>query len=105
MLDLNEQPQVPRYELKVGEVTKSYDPIILGYALRDLKETETDPGVLQHKVNEVLEIDVDAFTAGIILKDFFEFAKRELEEPLKNVFGRELFSTTTSDSAPASSED
>lgn len=104
MLNVDEQPKLPRYELKVGGETKSYDSLILGYGLKGLEGIE-DPSRIQATVNSVFAVEVDSFTASVILKDFFDFAERELEEPLKNVFGRELFSTTTTDSVLPNSTD
>lgn len=104
MLDLNEQPNLPRYELKLpGGETKSYDPLVLGFALRCTEGVE-DPVALQKAVNEAFELDVDTYHACIILKDFIEFGEKELEEPLKKVFGRGLFSTSTLASDSTKSE-
>ena len=104
MLDLNEQPAVPAYELKLinGEV-KSYDTLLISFALRAL-DAESDPGVIQELVNKIFKINVDAWQAMIILEDFTNFAEANLEEPLKKVFGRELFSTSSMASRPQSSE-
>lgn len=104
MLDLNEQPSLPRYELKLtaGEV-KSFDLLLLSYELRAL-DGELDPTKIQVIVNKVFELDVDAFTAMVIIKDFTGFSEEHLEEPLKKVFGRELSLTTSTDSRPENSE-
>jgi len=100
MLDLNEQTTVPRYELKlIGGETKSYDTLLLSYQLRTL-DAEGDPAKICDVVNKIFEIEVDSFTALAILYDFTAFAETNLEEPLKKVFGRELFSTTSTDSRP-----
>lgn len=103
MLDLNEQPKIPRYELKVGEETKSYDGMLLGHKMMVI-EGEEDPEVIQRVIQEIFGVEVDAFTAHVILEDFYKYAEKELDGPLKKVFGRGLFSTTTTGQAPASSE-
>lgn len=104
MLDLNEQPQLPNYELKLKDgSTKSHDLLLLSYKLRAL-DGEKDPAKIQEIVNEVFEIDVDALSAMIIIKDFTEFSEAHLEEPLKKVFGAELSSVITTGSAPENSE-
>lgn len=105
MLDLNEQPKLPPFELKTttGE-TKSYDTLLISYALRSL-DAEQDPAAIQTTVNRVFEVDVDAWTAMVILKEFTDFAEEHLEEPLKKVFGRELYSATSTDSPQPSSKD
>ena len=104
MLDLNEQPHVPKYELKLRDgTTKSYDSVLLSYTLRAL-DGEEDPSKLQEIVNKALEIEVDAFEAMVIIKNFTEFSEKNLEEPLKKVFGAELSSAISTGSAPESSE-
>lgn len=104
MLDLKEQPQLPNYELKLGDGTmKSYDSILVSYGLKDLDGVE-DPAKVQEIVNRVFEIEVDALTSMIILRDFIKFEEEHLEEPLKKVFGRELFSVTSTVSRPPSSK-
>ncbi|KKM14032.1 hypothetical protein LCGC14_1710250 [marine sediment metagenome] len=100
MLDLNEQPSLPNYELKLKDGTvKSYDSLILSYAMRAL-DGEANPTKIQETINQVFDIDVDAFAAMVIMNDFVIFAEAELEEPLKKVFGRELSSTITTASRP-----
>ena len=104
MLDLNELPKLPRYEIKLADGTvKSYDSLLTVYSLQTI-EGETEPLVIQSCVNKVFDLDVDAFTAIRILEDFTTFSEQNLEEPLKKVFGRELSSTTTMDSRPENSE-
>lgn len=102
MLELNEQ--LPNYELKLvtGEV-KSFDLLLLSYKLRVL-DGEEDPAEIREIINKVFEIEVDAFSAMCIIKDFTEFSEAHLEEPLKKVFGAELFSTISTGSAPEKSE-
>ena len=67
MLDLNTQPDIPRFELKLpnGE-TKSYDTLLISFKLRSL-DAEKDPTRIQKVVNEVFEIDIDAWPAMIVL--------------------------------------
>lgn len=104
MFDLNEQPQLPSYELKLRDGSvKSFDPLLVSYKLRVLDE-EVDPVKIQGIINKVFEIDVDAISAMLIVKDFTEFSEEHLEEPLKKVFGAEPFSATSTDSAPVNSE-
>ncbi len=105
MLDLNEQETVPRYELKLTDgATKSYDTLLLSYQLRTL-DAEGDPAKICDVVNKIFEIDVDSFAALAILYNFTTFAEENLEGPLKKVFGREPFSTTSTDSRPKNVED
>lgn len=105
MLDLNEQPSLPEYSLKLkGGETKSFDTLLLSYRLQAL-DGENDPEKIQGIINKAFEIDVDGFTAMIILKDFTGFADKHLEEPLKKVFGQELFSAISMGSRPKSSDD
>lgn len=100
MLDLNEQPTIPRYELKLADgATKSYDALLISYNLRTL-DAEGDPAKIQQAVNQLFEIEVDSFAALAILYDFTAFAEEHLEEPLKKVFGRELSLTTSTASRP-----
>lgn len=104
MLDLNEQPSLPEYELKLkdGE-TKSFDTLLLSYKLQAL-DGEKNPEKIQEIINKAFEVNVDGFTALVILKDFTEFSEQHLEEPLKKVFGPELFSAISMGSRPKSSE-
>ena len=104
MLDLNEQPDVPRFELKLtdGE-TKSYDTLLTSFRLKAL-DAEKDPTKIQGVINGVFEINVDAWPAMIILKEFTEFAEKNLEEPLKKVFGEKLYSAISMASLPKNSE-
>jgi len=104
MLDLGAQTTIPRYELKLKDgTTKSYDSLLLGYKLQDF-EGEVDPEKIMEVINKLFDVDVDALAAIQILEDFTAFSIDHLEEPLKKVFGRELSSTTTTDSRPESSE-
>jgi len=100
MFDLDAQEKLPRYELKLpgGEI-KSYDSLLIGFKLHSL-EGETDPEKIRAHVNEVFELELDAFAAFQLLEDFTTFAEQNLEEPLKKVFGRESSSTIISDSRP-----
>jgi len=103
MLDLNEQPRIPKYELKLDDGTvKSYDPVLLSYELRVL-DGEKDPGKIRETVNKVFEIDIDTFEAMLIIKDITEFSAKHLEGPLKKVFGEELFSAISTGSPPENS--
>lgn len=92
MLDLNEQPEISRFELKTidGDV-KSYDTLLISYQLKVL-DTEKDPAKIHEIINKVFEINVDAWAAMIILKEFTEFAETNIEGPLKKVFGEQLCS-------------
>lgn len=103
MLDLNEQPKLPKYELKLvdGE-TKSYDTLLISYRLRAL-DVEKDPAKIHEVICRVFEVEIDAWEAMLVLKDFTEFAEKHLEGPLKNVFGEKLCSTTSTDSPLESS--
>ena len=105
MFDLNEQPSLPEYELKLksGE-TKSFDTLLISYKLQAL-DGEKDPEKIQEIINKAFEVNVDSFTAMIILKDFTAFSEQHLEEPLKKVFGPELFSAISMGSRPKSSDD
>ena len=104
MFDLNEQPTLPRYELKVvGGGVKSYDAILVSFDLRVL-DGERDPTKIREVVNRIFEVDVDALSAMSILQNFVEFEEAHLEEPLKKVFGAELFSTTSTGSRPENTE-
>lgn len=104
MLDLNEQPQIPKYELKLLDGTvKSYDPVLLSFELRAL-DGEKDPAKIQAIVNGVFAIDVDALAAMVIVKDFTAFSEEHLEGPLKKVFGAVPSSAISTGSAPENSE-
>lgn len=98
MFDLNEQPKLPKYELKTssGEV-KSYDTLLISYALKALDE-EKDPAKIHQVICKIFEVEIEAWEAMLVLKDFTEFAEKHLAEPLKNVFGEKLFSTISTDS-------
>jgi len=102
MLELDEQ--LPNYELKLADGTvKSYDLLLLSYKLRAL-DGEEDPAKIREIINKVFEIEVDAFDAMRIVKDFTAFSEEHLEGPLKKVFGPELFSTISTGSVPEKSE-
>lgn len=104
MLDLTEQPVVPRYEVKLADGSiKSYDAVLVGFQLQKIEGVE-DPGKIQTAVNAIFDIDVDGLTALVILDDFLTFSKEHLEEPLKNLSRREPSSTTSTDSRPENSE-
>lgn len=104
MFDLGEQTTIPNYELKLqnGE-TRSYDALPIGFQLQCLEGVD-DPGQIKIVICKILEIEVDAFTAMQILQNFMEFAEKHIEEPLKNVFGREFSSTTSMESRPETSK-
>ena len=104
MFDLNEQPKLPQYGLKLksGE-TKSYDTLLTSYSLRAL-DAEKDPVEIHKVICTVFEIEVDAWEAMLVLKDFTDFAEKNLEEPLKNVFGEQPFSAISTASPQKSIE-
>jgi len=104
MFDLNEQPKLPKYELKTsgGEI-KSYDTLLISYALKALDE-EKDPAKIHQVICKIFEIEIEGWEALLVLKDFTEFAEKHLEEPLKNVFGEKLFSATSTASPQKSTE-
>ena len=111
MLDLDQldpELQLPNYVIKVGDSEKSYDPLLLGYQLRTLEGIE-DPEVIRNTVQKAFEISgekkvLTSFEAVVLLDDFRKFAAEKTEIPLKNVFGRSLFSDTTTTSVPEKSE-
>ncbi len=104
MFDLNEQPKIPSFQLKTTDgVVKSYDTVLISYKLRVL-DAEKDPAAIQTLVNNVFEINVETWETMLILKAFTEFAEKHLEEPLKKVFERELYSATSTDSHQQSSK-
>ena len=89
MFDLTSQAAIPAYELKLRDGTvRQYDACLLAFELQVL-EGVNDLGQIKTTINKVLEIDVDSYTALQILNDFTTFTATTLEEPLKNVFGRE----------------
>lgn len=98
MFDLNEQPKLPQYVLKLtdGE-TKSYDTLLISYQLRAL-DVEKDPAQIHEVICKVFEVKIEAWEAMLVLKDFTEFAEKNLEGPLKNVFGEKLYSAISTDS-------
>jgi len=104
MFDLNDQPELPQYTLKLksGEI-KSCDTLLTSYALRAL-DVEKDPVEIHKVICAVFEIEVSAWEAMLVLKDFTEFAEKNLEEPLKNVFGEKLYSAISTDSPQKSTE-
>lgn len=108
-LDLN-APKVslPSYKVKLkGETAeREFDVLVLGYRFRALEGVD-DPEEILKVVKEAMELGevvLTPFEACLILDDFKEFAKTEADEPLKKVFGRSLFSDTTTASAPQESE-
>ncbi len=108
MLDLdNPEVVLPPYRLKVDGKEKEYDSLLIGFKLRALFEGkgEEDPEKIRDIIQEVLGIEksLSTFEACYILSDFKEFTVNTAEEPLKKVFGRSLFSDTTTDSAPEKS--
>jgi len=104
MFDLNEQPKLPQYVLKLtdGE-TKSYDTLLISYQLRAL-DVEKDPAKIHEVMCKVFEVEIEAWEAMLVLKDFTEFAEENLEEPLKNVFGEKLYSAISTDSPQENSK-
>jgi len=105
MLDLNAEDRVkiPEYKVKIADIERSFDALVLAYAMRSLEGVE-DPTEICNVVRKALKLEetipLSTFDACAILKDFHEFSEEHLEEPLKKVFGRSLFSTTISDSPP-----
>ncbi len=109
MLNLDElDPEVtiPSYKLKAGGKEHEYDVLSLGFRLRALEGIE-DPEKIREVVKkefDLKDVTLTTFEACLILDDFKKFAQENADEPLKKVFGRSLFSDTTTDSAPEKSE-
>ncbi|KKN17426.1 hypothetical protein LCGC14_0965960 [marine sediment metagenome] len=107
MLDLdNPEVTLPSYVFKAKGKEYTYDLLTLGYRLRSLEKIEDPEKILAVVVKEfgLEELKLSAFEACLILDDFRKFAEEEADEPLKKVFGRSLFSPTTTDSPQAKSE-
>jgi len=104
MFDLNEQPKLPQYVLKLtdGE-TKSYDTLLISYQLSVL-DKEKDPAKIHEVICRVFEVKIEAWEAMLVLNDFTKFADKNLEEPLKNVFGEQLYSAISTDSPQENSK-
>ncbi len=108
MIDLDDtnRVHVPPYKIKAGEQEREYDALQFAFDIRVLEGVE-DPTeilkVLRQVLNLTDDIKLSTFDACLILKDFKDFSDTHLDEPLKKVFGRSLFSTTTTDSNPETS--
>lgn len=109
MLDLDNldpELQLPNYKIKVRGEEKEYDILILGFALRILEGIE-DPEKIREVVKKEFDLkekELTTFEACLILDDFKKFAQEKADGPLKKVFGRSLFSDTTTDSDPEKSK-
>ena len=109
MLDFdNLDPEVvlPSYKFKMQGEEREYDMLAVGFRLRTLEGIE-DPEKIREVVKKEFgldEVELSTFDACLILDDFRKFAQEEADGPLKKVFGRSLFSDTTTDSAPEKSE-
>lgn len=109
MLDLNavDRIKIPEYKVKIADIERSYDALVFAYAVRSLEGVE-DPTEICNVVRQALKLEDDVqlstFDTCAILQDFHDFGEKHLDEPLKKVFGRSLFSTTTSDSPPTKSD-
>lgn len=89
MFDLTSQLAIPPYELKLRDGTvKQYDACLIAWQLQGLEGID-DLAQIKATINAVFVIEVDSYTAMQILNDFTAFATSTLEEPLKNVLGRE----------------
>lgn len=104
MLDFSTRPEVPAYTIKLrnGE-TRSYDALLLSFQLRPTDGID-DPAVIQELVNKILELELNAIDAMIVLEDLTTFVEEHLEEPLKKALGQEPCSTSSTDSRPKNSE-
>lgn len=104
MLDLDHlDPEVtlPNYTLKAQGQEHEYDMLAVGFKLRVLEGIE-DPEKIREVVVKIFELGeplITTFEACLILEDFRTFTQK-FDGPLKKVFGRSLFSDTTTDSAP-----
>ena len=103
MLDLDAVAKPPPYELKIAGATKQYDPIVLVYQMSSVAGVE-DPVAIRDTVNRVFGLQLDAYQAALIAKDFGEYAKT-VDEYVKKDFGRSLFSAVPTENVPASSTD
>jgi len=105
MLNLDD-PEIalPEYKIKLKGQERTFDVLVLGYRFRALEGIE-DPEKVQQAVKYAMGLDVDIspFEACMILDDFRKFSREEADEPLKKVFGRSLFSGTTTNSVPQKS--
>ncbi len=103
MLDLdNPEVTLPSYVFKAKGKEYTYDLLALGFRLRTLEKIE-DPEVILAVVKkefELGELELSSFEACLILDDFRKFAEEKADGPLKKVFGRSLFSATTTDTPP-----
>ncbi len=107
MLDLdNPEVTLPIYTLKAKGKEYTYDLLVIGYQLRALEKIEDPKKILEvvAKVFGLEEVGLTTFEACLILDDFRKFAEEKADGPLKKVFGRSLFSGTTTDTPPPKSE-
>jgi len=107
MLDLdNPEVVLPNYVFMAKGKEFSYDILSLGYRLRALESIEDPEKILEVVTKEfgLTELKLSTFEACLILDDFRKFAEEKADEPLKKVFGRSLFSDTTTVSPPEKSE-
>lgn len=105
MLDMDHlDPELvlPSYVFKMKGKEYVLDLLAVGYRLRVLEGIE-DPEAICKVVKKEFgldEVELTTFEACLILDDFRKFALEKADGPLKKVFGRSLFSDTTTDSVP-----
>ncbi len=109
MLDIDNlapEIQLPNYVFKVADKERTYDLLALGYRLRSLSGIEDPTKILEvvKKEFELEDVPLTTYEACLILDDFRKFAEEKADGPLKKVFGRSLFSDTTTASPPEKSE-
>ncbi len=109
MLDLDNldpELELPSYVFKLKNKEHEYDLLLLGYRLRVLEGIEDPAKILEVVKKEFAleDIPLTTYEACLILSDFREFAEERADGPLKKVFGRSLFSDTTTASPPEKSE-
>ena len=87
MLNLDELPQVPPFEVQWQGQVQKIDAARVSLQFEIANLDPKDPDSLQHLVGGVLGREVDFFTAQAFQHEFNNFCDEHLYPALKKVFG------------------
>ena len=102
IVDLDVTPDLPPFRVKLNDQLYEFEALALAYSLKDLSG-ETNPSVIGETISAALTkllgqpLELTTYKACELVVAF-ENQMQQHMEPLKKVFGSELFSTTTSES-------
>jgi hypothetical protein len=103
MFDLDAAQKVENYKLKFQGKEHTFDTLVVISSLAENARNMTTPAAIRDGMNKIFGLTFSTNEAMLVLRDFEQFADN-FEESVKNLFGHQPSSTTTTDSTQTQSE-